>query len=66
MLTKDKPAGRPPRSAAEVENERLRAENEKLVAELTRTKAALDVAGKVYALLETLSESADSDPRPSA
>ena len=65
-VTKDKPAGRPPRSAAEVENERLRAENEKLVAELTRTKAALDVAGKVYALLETLSESADSDPRPSA
>ena len=64
--TTGKPAGRPPRPAAEVENERLRAENEKLVAELTRTKAALDVAGKVYALLETLSESADSDPRPSA
>ena len=62
----DKPAGRPPRSAAEVENERLRTENERLTAELTRTKAALDIAGKVYALWETLSESADSDPRPSA
>jgi len=58
------PAGRPARSAAEIENERLRAENERLAAELTRTKAALDVAGKVYALLETLSESADSDARP--
>ena len=63
--TTDKPAGRPPRSAAEVENERLRTENERLTAELTRTKAALDIAGKVYALWETLSESADSDPRPS-
>ncbi len=61
-----KPAGRPTRSAAEIENDRLRAENERLTAELTRTKAALDVAGKVYALLETLSESANSDARPSS
>ena len=35
-------------------------ENEKLTAELTRTKAALEVVGKAHALLELLSESADS------
>jgi hypothetical protein len=60
----EKPAGRPSRSAAEVENERLRKENEKLARELARTKAALEVVGKAHALLEMLSESADSGTRP--
>ena len=59
----DKPGGRPGRSAEAVEIERLRTENEKLTAELTRTKAALEVAGKAHALLELLSESADSDAK---
>ena len=55
--------GRPARDAAETENERLRRENEKLAKELARTKAALEVVGKAHALLELLSESADSDTK---
>ena len=46
-----KPAGRPARSQAEVDNQRLRKENEKLAAELARTKAAIEVMGKAHALL---------------
>ena len=56
--------GRPPRQAADTENERLRKENEKLAAELARTKAALEIVGKAHALLEMLSESADSEKKP--
>ena len=59
-----RPAGRPARSAAEVDNERLRKENEKLAKELARTRAALEVVGKAHALLELLSESADSGTKP--
>jgi len=60
----EKKPGRPARDAAEAENERLRRENEKLAAELARTKAALEVVGKAHALLELLSESADSERKP--
>lgn len=56
--------GRPARAAADAENERLRKENEKLAAELARTKAALEVVGKAHALLELLSEGADSEKKP--
>jgi transposase-like protein len=53
--------GRPAKSAAEAENERLRKENERITAKLAKTEAALEIMGKVHALLETLSESADSE-----
>jgi transposase len=56
--------GRKPKKSAEAaELERLRRQNERLRAELGRTKAALEIVGKAHALLEALSESADSDPK---
>lgn len=51
------------RSKEEIELEKLRAKNERLEAELAKTKTALEITGKVHALLEQLSESADTDPR---
>jgi transposase len=55
-----------PRTAnrsTEAENDRLRGENERLQRELAKTQAALDVVGKAHALLELLSESADTEKR---
>jgi transposase-like protein len=49
--------GKPTTEQAEVE--RLRRQNEKLVRDLARTQAALDIMGKAHALLELLSESAE-------
>ena len=54
---------RPGKSAEQAGIERLRRRAERAEAELAKTKAALDVVGKAHALLELLSESADSDPR---
>ena len=53
------------RPAGEAENERLRKRLAKAEVKLEQTRAALDIMGKAYALLEMLSESADS-PEPSA
>ena len=41
-------------------NKKLKARNERLAGELGKTKAALDIAGKAFALLEDISNSADS------
>jgi transposase len=60
----DNKPGRRARDTGEAENERLRKENGKLAAELARTKAALEVVGKAHALLELLSEGADSEKKP--
>lgn len=51
------------RSAEQVELEKLRRQNKRLTTELERTKTALEITGKVHALLEQLSESADTEPR---
>ena len=42
------------------ENKKLKARNERLAGELGKTKTALDIAGKAFALLEDISGSADS------
>ena len=51
------------RSPERAEIERLRARAERAERELAKTKAALEVVGKAHALLELLSESADTEPR---
>ena len=52
------------RPGIEAENERLRKRLAKAEVKLGQTRAALDIMGKAFALLEMLSESADS-PKPS-
>lgn len=51
------------RSVEQVELDKLRRQNERLAAELRKTQTALEITGKVHALLEQLSESADTEPR---
>lgn len=51
------------RTAEQVELDRLRRQNERLAKELARTQTALEITGKVHALLEQLSESADTETR---
>ena len=60
-------AGKPAKDGRSAELARLRAENknlkagnERLAGELGKTKTALDIAGKAFALLEDISNSADS------
>ncbi len=60
-LTPAPRAGRP--SAEQAENVKLKARAERAERELARTKAALEIVGKAHALLEMLSESADTEPR---
>jgi len=52
------------KSAEQIELEKLRRQNEKLQADLKKTRMALDIMGKAHALLEELSESADKDLPP--
>jgi len=51
------------RSAERREADQLRKKNERLEAELARTRTALDIVGKAHALLEMLSESADTEEK---
>lgn len=56
---------RPAKTGEQVKLERMRSRAERAEAELARTRAALEVVGKAHALLELLSESADTEPRSS-
>ncbi|KLL11291.1 transposase [Protofrankia coriariae] len=52
---------KPGKSAEQIEVEKLRRENERLKARLVTTETALDIMGKARALLEQISESADTE-----
>jgi transposase len=59
--------GRPPADPMERENARLQKENERLARELANARLVIEVQGKVSALLEQLSSSAEPDStRPPA
>ncbi len=60
-LTPAPRSGKP--SAEQAENAKLKARAERAERELAKTKAALEIMGKAHALLEMLSESADTEPR---
>jgi transposase-like protein len=62
--TNSGPAGRSKKSSEQLELEKLRRQNEKLQADLKKTRMALDIMGKAHALLEELSESADDQTPP--
>jgi transposase len=49
------------RTPEQVQLQRLRARAERAETELAKTRAALDVVGKAHALLELVSESADTE-----
>ncbi len=51
------------RSSEQVELDQARRRIARLETELERTKTALEITGKVHALLESISESADTEPR---
>jgi transposase len=52
------------RSKEAVELERLRRRNAQLEAELARSKKVSEIMGKAHALLQAISESADSENKP--
>jgi transposase len=57
------PKAKGKRTPEQAELDKLRRRNERLEAELARTRLALEITGKAHALLELLSEGADSDPK---
>ncbi len=61
--SKAKDRRRAKRTPEQAELERLRRRNTRLETELEHTKAALEITGKVHALLESISESADTEPK---
>ncbi|ORA84076.1 transposase, partial [Mycobacterium intermedium] len=57
------PRGRKRRDPQAERIAQLEAEKQRLEQELAKTRFVVDVQAKLHALLETLSESADTDPR---
>jgi transposase len=57
------PRGRKRRDPQQEKIARLEAEKQRLEQELAKARFAVDVQAKLHALLETLSESADTEPR---
>jgi transposase-like protein len=59
-------AARAAKKAETAELGRLQRENARLAAQLSKTQTALEIMGKAHALLELLSESADTAPMPNS
>jgi transposase-like protein len=57
------PRGRKRRDPAAERIARLEAEKQRLEQELATTRSVVEIQAKLHALLETLSESADTEPR---
>jgi transposase len=57
------PRGRPRRDARDDRIARLEQEKRQLEQELAKARFVVDVQAKLHALLETLSESGDTEPR---
>ena len=58
-----KPRGRPARDRQQERITELEAEKRRLEQELAKARFVLDVQAKLHALLETISEGADTEPR---
>ena len=58
------PQGRPPADPRDAEIARLRRDKAKLEKELATSRFVVEVQSKLHALLETISESADTEPGP--
>jgi transposase len=61
-----RPPGRPPGDPRDAQIARLQKEKAKLEQELARARFVADVQSKLQALLETISESADTEPGSSS
>ena len=57
------PRGRKPREKRDEQIAALQAEKQRLEQELAKARFVVDVQAKLHALLETLSESGDTEPR---
>jgi len=60
-----RPRGRPAADPRDAQIARLQKEKAKLEQELAKARFVVDVQAKLQALLETISESADTEPGPS-